>query len=158
MLFYYYFFLPTLIEGFLFKYFSKQHYDNVFNQFEQMVAVKTEHGDRGNYFLFHVLCPHEPFIFNDTGDINTELKSNFISIFKPDNDVKKRTFKYINQIKYINMLTLKTIKQIIILHGDHGLSISSTHDIKKWKLGDITDQDRAILSILYSVYLPKICM
>ena len=27
--------------------------------------------------------------------------------------------------------------------------------MKKWALGDITDQDRAILSILYSVYLPK---
>lgn len=166
LLFYYYLFQRTPIEGFLFKHFLKEHYNNVRTQFDQMISAKTEWGDNGNYFLFHVLCPHEPFLFNETGGMNTELKSNLISMFKADNDVKKRISWYVNQIKYINALTLRTIKQIlnsyeeknrpiIILHGDHGLSVSATHNIDKWKVGDITDQDKAILSILQTVYLPK---
>lgn len=130
------------MEGLLFKYFLKEHYNNVLEQFEQMASVKMEYGDRGNYFLFHVLCPHEPFVFNDTGSMNTEVQSRPMSMLKPDNDVNKKTSWYINQIKYINALVLKTVKQIldsyeeknkpiIILHGDHGLSIRATNDINK---------------------------
>lgn len=164
--FYYYLFLRTPLEFFLFKPFQKKHYGNILNQFHQMVSVKEAYGERGNYFLFHVICPHEPFIFAASGEQNSNLKSNTESMFRPDNNIKNRASEYLNQIKNLNALTLKVVKQIldsydennkpiIIIHGDHGLSVQPLSEINAWRANNLKPMDRAMLSILYAVYLPK---
>lgn len=164
--FYYYLFWRTPLEFCLFKSFQKQHYNNIFGQFDQMVSVKEAYGESGNYFLFHVICPHEPFIFTASGEQNPNLNSYIKSMFKPDNNIKNRAIEYLDQIKYLNTLVLKAVKQIldlydennkpiIIIHGDHGLSVQPLSEINAWRENNLTPMDRALLSILYTAYWPK---
>lgn len=87
-------------------------------------------------------------------------------MFKPDNNIKNRAIEYLDQIKHLNTLTLKVVKQIlgsydennkpiIIIHGDHGLSVQPLSEINAWRTNNLKSMDRAMLSILYTAYVPK---
>jgi hypothetical protein len=88
---------------------------------------------RGNYFVFlHVLSPHPPFIFSASGERVDHDRpftfgdaSHFMQIASRDEYIDG----YIEQLQYINELTLDAVEEIlaesnpppvIIIQGDHG--------------------------------------
>lgn len=166
--FYYYLFLFTPVEHFLHKAYLKHHFLDILNQIKDIENVKKLYGEKNNYFLFHIINPHEPFIFSDKDypTINTEETSNTAAMFIKQDDLAKRTNKMLIQIRTLNSLILKSItsvlnsynednKPIIILHGDHGMSLQQTINLKAWEFNKINDMDKAIFGILYAVYLPE---
>jgi Sulfatase len=105
-------------------------------------AIQNQDTARKDFFYFHFILPHDPFIFDSTGNVK---------YYK--NDSTNLKDKYLDQLKYTNtrLIQLVTLiqekynkKAVIILQGDHGF--------KQWP-GDPDFRTMAFEN-LNAVYLP----
>ncbi|MDR0755505.1 MAG: hypothetical protein LBE99_01135, partial [Puniceicoccales bacterium] len=96
--------------------------------------AQQDYGLENQYFYAHIVSPHEPFVFDEEGNVSSEQTYEGFVLQKKLNlandDVSETSFKrkYVNQIKAINKRILNTIhtilaqyptdkRPIIILHG-----------------------------------------
>ena len=147
-----------MIENLFLTSFYKQHIDEIYQIFSELKDGGKKHSLNNQYFYTHVLCPHEPLVFDENGGVSTQQTFEGFLVQKDnamddmyDEDFPKR---YLNQIRSINKLTLDCIENIlsqypednqpiIILHGDHGRRLSFK-DPLKYALGN-----------LFALYIPE---
>lgn len=105
-------------------------------------AIKNQDPAAKDFFYFHFVLPHDPFIFDSAG--NVKYYQDYGSNLKE---------KYIDQLKYTNTLLIDLVdfiqkqynkKAVIILQGDHGF--------KQWP-GDPDFRNMAFQN-LNATYLP----
>ena len=115
----------------------------------------------GPKFVFaHILAPHPPFLFDSAGKpIDENYFYPEFGVQVVSDNVARYRRGYIDQLKYVNQLTLKMVDGIransatppvILLQGDHGPDVFMNYD----------DPQKACLyerySILNAYYLPGI--
>lgn len=123
---------------------------------ETFNAIKRLANTQKPTFVFaHIICPHPPFIFGENGEKITWLQS-------VNQKLDPGTY-YINQLKYINKLTINmlntlvetsAVKPIIIIQGDHGAAYV-TRDIMASPIEPPADFIKAQMSILNAYYVPE---
>jgi hypothetical protein len=105
-------------------------------------AIDHEYPAQKDFFYFHFMLPHDPFLFDAKG--NVQYYTDFNKSLKE---------KYLEQLKYTNTLVLDMVnyiqkhynkKAVIILQGDHGF--------KEWP-GEEHYEDIAFQN-LNAVYFP----
>lgn len=145
------------VENLFLKSFYKQHIDEIYQIFSELKNGSKKYSFNNQYFYAHILNPHEPLVFDENGGIEVNqtfdgfLVQKQANIDSVDESYRKR---YVNQIKAINKLTFDCIENIlsqypednqpiIILHGDHGRSLT-LKDPMKYTLGN-----------LFALYIPK---
>ncbi|MGE5108397.1 MAG: sulfatase-like hydrolase/transferase [Sphingobacteriales bacterium] len=105
-------------------------------------AIKNQAPDKKDFFYFHFLLPHDPFVFDAKGNVKyyTDFRS----------DIRE---KYLEQLKYTNTLLIDLVnyiqkqynrKAVIIVQGDHGF--------KEWP-GEENYKDIAFQN-LNAIFLP----
>ncbi|MBI2729336.1 MAG: sulfatase-like hydrolase/transferase [Sphingobacteriales bacterium] len=105
-------------------------------------AIKNEDPAKKDFFFFHFLLPHDPFVFDAKGNI--KYYSDYRSSLQE---------KYLEQLKYTNTLLVDMVdyinkhynkKAVIVVQGDHGF--------KEWP-GEEHFEDIAFQN-LNATYLP----
>lgn len=124
-------------------------------QFSTLQQASHVHGPQ---FVFcHVLCPHEPFIFNKNGGPAEYYPS--CSPYYSFDAVKK---PYAEQAEFVAKMVQKTVdyilkhsekKPIIIIQGDHG-TFFTNHEYYATGQGDPGAVIKERMSILNAYYLP----
>lgn len=123
----------------------------------QQIPETTSLGSPKFVFV-HILAPHPPFVFTETGDpINPEYSMTLNDKPSMFNSLQEYRQSYYSELKFINRQTIDAIDKImarsatppiIILQADHGPSM----------LGNYDELDEACLyerySILNAYYLP----
>lgn len=112
---------------------SQHMRETVLNQFAASGKIAAEPERTGNVFVFsHILCPHEPFIFDANGNPTWNEGSRCDSHCWTEDTVTA----YVNQAKFAQKKTIATIdsiiesshkkgqKPLIIVQGDHGTHCS----------------------------------
>jgi hypothetical protein len=133
------------------------HRQKILNAFEHIERIGQS---KGRYYVHgHILSPHQPFVFDSSG--NPRDPDDYYTIWKPmedgwDPDVYKR--QYAAQLHYINsklrQLITNIIKEsqyppIIILQGDHG---PCAHLLNTKGIEENNFKER--MSILNAYYFP----
>lgn len=149
--------IKHIIENLFLSHFYKQHIEEIYQIFEELRVGSKKHSFNNQYFYAHILNPHEPLVFDENGGVSTQQTFDGFLVQKQTNiDSENENYKknYVNQIKAINRLTLDCIESIllqypeddqpiIILHGDHGRSLSAKDPMKY------------ALSNLFALYIPE---
>jgi len=112
----------------------------------------------------HILCPHPPFVFGPNGEQTPVNQQTYLRIGRDHWSINKPA--YVSQIKYTNKITLETIdrilarsikKPIIIIQGDHSLSLDIVPDIQAGKRLPDETAIKARMGILNAYLLPAAC-
>lgn len=124
-------FLNMTIIGALFHpYSNKIHAKHIQNMFQTISNLYDD--EYPCYYFMHVLAPHPPYCFKQNGKINNNYSD--MNFYEFTNDAVNA---YIEHVTYINKLTIEALKKlitnikqknkkaVILLHGDHGNSISN---------------------------------
>lgn len=81
-------------------------------------AIKNDNPLTKDFYYFHFVLPHDPFVFDSSGNVR----------YDPDNKIRM-DIKYIDQVKHANDMIFKLVdminskynkKAVIIIQGDHG--------------------------------------
>ena len=112
---------------------------------------KIHENSEMTWVYFYSTPPHSPFIFNSDGPKELDPKKTNEYYFSGEWDFEKKE-NYIEQLKYVNKVTLETIREIlknssnsiIIIHSDHGIH-GVDHGIKNYS-DDITVNDDGNIS------------
>ncbi len=129
----------------------------ILNHLQQIPQVE---GRTNHYTYAHILCPHEPLVFDEHGGVSkNQTFQGFIvqkQVNRGSNSKENQRYKqsYVNQVRALNKLVLPVIESIlrqhaggqppvIILHGDHGRSHSNTEDPSH------------VLGNLFAIYVPE---
>jgi hypothetical protein len=109
----------------------------ILNAFEELTKIPEREGP--TFVFAHILCPHQPFIFDREGDPVP------MNIFEAEGNVAQHYRKgYPEQLLFVNRKTEETInailakskvKPIIILQGDTGpqpVGQGDTRELTKW--------------------------
>ena len=133
---------------------------------------KIHENSEMTWVYFYSTPPHSPFIFDSNGpkELNNDEYNKFIIDDIRSISTKK---KYIEQLKYVNKVTLETIKEIlnnsdnsiIIIHSDHGIH-GIDHGIRNYSDNITVDEDGNInqkvfqerFSTISFIYTPDNCI
>ena len=133
---------------------------------------KIHENSEMTWVYFYSTPPHPPFIFDSNGpkELNNDEYNKFIIDDIRSISTKK---KYIEQLKYVNKVTLETIKEIlnnsdnsiIIIHSDHGIH-GIDHGIRNYSDNITVDEDGNInqkvfqerFSTISFIYTPDNCI
>ncbi|NTV37289.1 MAG: LTA synthase family protein, partial [Anaerolineaceae bacterium] len=105
-----------------------RHRNRILFEFDQLNAVPSSEGPK--FVYVHMLAPHEPFVFNESGGFISRDTPFTLNADKEYADPKKYIPGYTGELVYLNQLILKTVDTIladsktppvIILQGDHGV-------------------------------------
>ncbi len=139
----------TLFKHIILNLFLSNYYVLHIGQIKEILHYLQEtpqvEGLTNQYAYAHILCPHEPFVFDEHGDVSKNQTFQGFIVQKQVNQAptpeENKQFKqsYVNQVKALNKLVLPAIESIlrqhessqppiIILHGDHGKSHSREED------------------------------
>ncbi|MDR2397051.1 MAG: hypothetical protein LBD69_04330 [Puniceicoccales bacterium] len=134
--------LKHIFQNCMLQKYYQQHVCEIKTILALLRESPSRYGFQNQYFYAHILSPHEPLVFDENGGISQEQTFEGILLQKQQNivatDEQQEVFKkkYVNQIRAINQLVLPVLHDIInqhaenhqapiiILHGDHGRSIS----------------------------------
>jgi len=130
------------------------HRERILYTFDNIDQFASMNGD---FFVFvHLIAPHEPFVFGPNGEPNENSDVfTFEDISRSHNDYNL----YIGEVKYLNILLLETIDQIlsesdvppiIILQSDHGSRLNPEDK----QIDDV--MDKVSFPILNTYYLPGV--
>ena len=128
-----------------------------------MPALKQQFGPSGNFFYYHILCPHLPFAFlaNNKEDL---IFSNSYPSYEQMMTDPKALYMFRNQTEGIDQAilpVLKTIlaqyqnepiKPIILLHSDHGTFGTFTNFYPNIKRKHLTTD--TTYGNLLAIYMP----
>ena len=152
--------IKHIIENIFLYGFYKQHIDEIYSILNLLKSGSETSGYNNQYFYAHILNPHEPMVFNETGGIESKqtfdgfLLQKQTNIASNNEERKCYSRRYVNQIKALNKLVLNMINDIlsqyddnnqpiIILHGDHGRTLS------------VNDDHMHNFSNLFAIYVPN---
>ena len=125
---------------------------------------KIHENSEMTWVYFYSTPPHPPFIFNSDGpkEFNNDDYNKFII-----NDIKSISTKenYIEQLKYVNKVTLETIREIlknssnsiIIIHSEDGMNYSNESLVDE--NGNIIEEVfQELFSTMSFIYTPDNCI
>ncbi|MHA1696366.1 MAG: sulfatase-like hydrolase/transferase [Candidatus Helarchaeota archaeon] len=130
----------------LYNYGKQKNIKNQLKALEKAVYIK------GPKFVFaHILCPHQPYIFDKKGNLPSDISSHRQA--------------YTNQVHFIDNQINKTINKIlensknspiIILQADHGQTYAfGNNDIQKLVKKSVIELQHNILSVFYLPNFPR---
>lgn len=97
---------------------SKDTYETHLKILKEVTQAAANQKDKGCFFYVHLLTPHTPFVMGPDGERRSGIQQSGLT----------RHQAYVDQVKGVNTLMIKTISEIlksdpnaaIIIQGDHG--------------------------------------
>tara|TARA_S200000501_G_C20812470_1_gene738982 strand:+ start:134 stop:1639 length:1506 start_codon:yes stop_codon:yes gene_type:complete len=138
---------------------KQRHFRENFNK-----LLKIHKNPEMNWVYFYSTPPHPPFIFNSDGpkELNDDDYNKFTI-----GDIKSISTKenYIEQLKYVNKVTLETIREIlknssnsiIIIHSEDGMNYSNESLVDE-KGNIIEEVFHELFSTISFIYTPDNCI
>ncbi len=151
--------LKKNIQGLLISNYNEVHVDQIKEILNDLQEIPQIEGLTNQYTYAHILCPHEPFVFDEQGGVLKDQSfggfiQKFESLSSNPEEVKRYKQNYVNQVKALNSLVLPVIESIlnqhtssqppiIVLHADHGVLRSGMEDPSH------------VLGNLFAIYVPE---
>lgn len=152
------------------KSFFKQQSNLIIGDFNDLKSAAGVYGFYNQYFYLHVLCPHQPFLFDEQGELNSNPSTDgMFATAVHDRENRDKFIKgYTNNVKKVTQLTIDAInnilsqydkdnKPIIILHGDHGY-VSYMDPLSEIEMAvknnSLTPNMHGHLGNLFAIYMP----
>jgi hypothetical protein len=104
---------------------------NIFKDLPEIAKIASP-----KFVFVHLDIPHHPFLFLPDGSVNPD-PSYYPPLLAPSN-IELRKTGYINQVQYVNLMVIRVLEgiftnsenpPIIILQGDHGMSVEARDKI-----------------------------
>lgn len=144
----------TVLSSLDIQFYNKKILDVCSDAFDNVEQLKFVEGSK--FVFMHILPPHPPYVFDAQG--------NYVHIDKNVDNRFAQKSAYIEQVKYVNMKLLQTVRSIliqssqppiIIIQGDHGTSSTEKYeDEMKWSAIPPKELLNERYGILNAIYMP----
>ena len=126
---------------------------------------KIHENSEMTWVYFYSTPPHSPFIFNSDGPKELDPKKTNEYYFSGEWDFEKKE-NYIEQLKYVNKVTLETIREILNNSDNSIIIIHSEDGINNYSHDSLVDQDdiiyeesfQELFSTISFIYTPDNCI